>query len=86
MNKKRIVVIGATSAIAEHCCRLWVQRGPVELILVARNVALAAIHPHGGIDMTEEYAVGHSLRRIHVLDQMFGDADAHAARLAAALL
>jgi short-subunit dehydrogenase len=40
-QKKRIVVIGATSAIAEHCCRLWMQRGPVELILVARNVALA---------------------------------------------
>jgi len=40
-EKKRIVVIGATSAIAEHCCRLWVQRGPVELILVARNVELA---------------------------------------------
>ena len=34
-------MIGATSAIAEHCCRLWVQRGPVELILVARNVTLA---------------------------------------------
>lgn len=40
-QKKRIVVIGATSAIAEHCCRLWVQRGPVDLILVARNLALA---------------------------------------------
>ncbi len=40
-QKKRIVVVGATSSIAEHCCRLWVQKGPVELILVARNVALA---------------------------------------------
>lgn len=40
-QKKRIVVIGATSSIAEHCCRLWVQKGPVELILVARNMALA---------------------------------------------
>lgn len=40
-KKKRIVVIGATSAIAEHCCRLWVRQGPVELILVARNVTLA---------------------------------------------
>jgi len=40
-QKKRIVVIGATSAIAEQCCRLWVQRGPVDLILVARNVELA---------------------------------------------
>jgi len=35
------VVIGATSAIAVHCCRLWVQRGPVELILVARNAERA---------------------------------------------
>ena len=40
-QKKRIVVVGATSSIAEHCCRLWVQKGPVELILVARNIALA---------------------------------------------
>lgn len=38
MNKKtRIVIIGATSAIAEHCARLWVQRGAVDLILVARD-------------------------------------------------
>ena len=41
VRKRRIIVIGATSAIAEHCCRLWVQRGPVDLILVARNVTLA---------------------------------------------
>ncbi len=40
-QKKRIVVIGATSAIAEHCCRLWVQKSPVEFILVARNLPLA---------------------------------------------
>ena len=38
-GKTRIVVIGATSGIAEHCCRLWVQRGPVELLLVARDAA-----------------------------------------------
>jgi decaprenylphospho-beta-D-erythro-pentofuranosid-2-ulose 2-reductase len=37
--RTRIVVIGATSAIAEHCCRLWVQRGPVDLVLVARDAA-----------------------------------------------
>lgn len=49
----------------------------------ARLVAHGAIQLHGGIGMTEEYAVGHSLRRIHVMDQLFGDADAHAARLAA---
>lgn len=49
----------------------------------ARLVALGAIQLHGGIGMTEEYAVGHCLRRIHVMDQLFGDSDAHAARLAA---
>jgi short-subunit dehydrogenase len=37
----RIVVVGATSAIAEHCCRLWVGRGPVDLLLVARDAARA---------------------------------------------
>ena len=38
---RSVVVIGATSAIAEHCCRLWVRGGPVELILVARNATHA---------------------------------------------
>ncbi len=36
-TKKRIVIIGATSAIAEHCARLWVKDTHVELILVGRN-------------------------------------------------
>jgi len=48
----------------------------------ARVLAHGAIQLHGGIGMTEEYAVGHYLRRIHVLDQLFGDGEAHAARLA----
>ena len=37
----RIVVIGATSAIAEHCCRLWVAREACDLVLVARDAAKA---------------------------------------------
>jgi short-subunit dehydrogenase len=37
-NKKRIVVIGATSSIAEHCARLWLQSG-ADLVLVARDQA-----------------------------------------------
>jgi len=40
-NKKRIVVIGATSAIAEHCARLWVKDNNVVLTLVARDRAKA---------------------------------------------
>lgn len=38
MNKTRIVIIGATSGIAEHCARLWVTRKEVELILIGRNL------------------------------------------------
>lgn len=36
---RRIVIIGATSAIAEHCARLWVKEHPTELVLVARDSA-----------------------------------------------
>jgi alkylation response protein AidB-like acyl-CoA dehydrogenase len=51
----------------------------------ARALCQLAIQLHGGIGMTEECAVGHYLRRVMVLDQLFGDVDAQAARLAQAL-
>ncbi len=38
MARQGIVIIGATSAIAEHCARLWVQQ-PVDLVLVGREDA-----------------------------------------------
>ncbi len=34
---KRIVIVGATSAIAEQCARLWVQSGIVDLTLIGRD-------------------------------------------------
>ena len=34
---KKILIIGATSAMAEHCARLWVAAEPVELMLLGRN-------------------------------------------------
>lgn len=63
------------SSLDTHRAKLSVARH-------ARQLAHNAIQIHGGIGMTEEYAVGHYLRRIHVLDQLLGDADSHAARLA----
>lgn len=36
-NKKKIVIVGATSAIATHCARLWLQKQPVDLTLVGRD-------------------------------------------------
>jgi pimeloyl-CoA dehydrogenase len=52
----------------------------------ARAVCQQAIQLHGGIGMTEEYAVGHCLRRVHVLDQLLGDTEAQASRLAEMIL
>ncbi|GIX35570.1 MAG: short-chain dehydrogenase [Lysobacteraceae bacterium] len=37
IEKKRIVIVGATSAIAQHCARLWLEKQPVDLILVGRD-------------------------------------------------
>lgn len=48
----------------------------------ARALCQAAIQLHGGIGMTEEYMVGHYLRRVHVLDHWFGDSGTHVQRLA----
>ena len=33
-----IVIVGATSAIAEHCARIWIAENPMEITLVGRNV------------------------------------------------
>ncbi|ODS90836.1 MAG: short-chain dehydrogenase [Comamonas sp. SCN 65-56] len=39
---QRIVVIGATSAIAHQCGRLWAQQGPCDFLLVGRDAQRAA--------------------------------------------
>jgi decaprenylphospho-beta-D-erythro-pentofuranosid-2-ulose 2-reductase len=36
LNKK-IVIVGATSAMAEHCARLWVMESPKDLVLLGRD-------------------------------------------------
>ena len=36
MARQRIIIIGASSAIAEHCARLWAQQ-PVDFVLVGRD-------------------------------------------------
>ena len=37
MKKKKIVIVGATSAIAHHCARIWASGANVELILIGRD-------------------------------------------------
>ena len=38
MNPK-IVIVGATSAMAEHCARLWVGESPKSMVLLGRDLA-----------------------------------------------
>ncbi|MBV8779657.1 MAG: acyl-CoA dehydrogenase family protein [Alphaproteobacteria bacterium] len=49
----------------------------------ARFVSQNAIQLHGGIGMTEEYAVGHYFRRCMVIEHSFGDTGYHLSKLAA---
>jgi pimeloyl-CoA dehydrogenase small subunit len=49
----------------------------------ARFVSQNAVQLHGGIGMTEEYAVGHYFRRCMVIEHTFGDTGHHLSRLAA---
>lgn len=36
-NKLRILIVGGTSTIAEHCARVWLKKQPCELILLGRD-------------------------------------------------
>ena len=65
----RIVVIGATSTIAEHCCRLWVSRGACDLVLVARDAAKAG-------RVAEDLRVRSPASTISVIETDFLDAAA----------
>ena len=38
MNHHKVVIIGATSAIAKHCAKIWVSDPKVELTLVGRDL------------------------------------------------
>lgn len=48
-----------------------------------RYVSQSAVQMHGGIGMTEEYAVGHYFRRCMVMERLFGDPAYYLNKLAA---
>uniref|UniRef100_UPI000D38FE4F acyl-CoA dehydrogenase family protein n=1 Tax=unclassified Variovorax TaxID=663243 RepID=UPI000D38FE4F len=77
-----IVAAVAADDLGAPGARADLARAKLALGRHARAVCHAAVQLHGGIGMTEEYAVGHCLRRVTLADQLFGDAEAQAARLA----
>lgn len=60
-HSKSIVIVGATSAIAAHCARLWIQAAAADLTLIGRDVQrlervaadLRARSPQSGIRIVQ---------------------------------
>ena len=48
----------------------------------AREVGQGGVQLHGGIGMTEEYAVGHYFKRLSMIERQFGDVEHHLSLLA----
>lgn len=65
--------------------QLTLSQGKAFIGRAAKWVCAQAIQLHGGIGMTEEYAVGHYFKRAVVADILFGTSDQHEAANAAAL-
>ncbi len=49
--------------------------------LSAREVGQGGVQLHGGIGITEEYAVGHYFKRLSMIERQFGDVEHHMALL-----
>lgn len=49
-----------------------------------RFVGQQAVQLHGGVAMTMEYAIGHYMKRLTMIEKAFGDTDFHLERLSAA--
>ena len=62
--------------------RRAISAAKVQIGRSGRHVGQEAIQLHGGIGMTNEYAVGHYFKRVTMIEQMFGDADTHLTYLA----
>jgi short-subunit dehydrogenase len=67
--KKRIVMVGATSSMARHCARLWLQDEPASLTLIGRDT--------GRLErVAADLSVYSPLSDFHVLQADFLDPDA----------
>jgi pimeloyl-CoA dehydrogenase small subunit len=62
--------------------RKSISAAKVQIGRSGKHVGQEAIQLHGGIGMTQEYSVGHSFKRMTMIEQMYGSADDHLAILA----
>jgi alkylation response protein AidB-like acyl-CoA dehydrogenase len=61
--------------------RKAISAAKVQIGRSARFIGQQSIQLHGGIGMTMEYKLGHSFKRLTMIDLAFGDADYHLERL-----
>jgi len=85
LEESRAVLAQATAAIAadDPARAAEVHAAKAFIPTQGRLLAQEAVQLHGGIGITEEYAVSHCLRRILVDEQHFGSARDHLQRFAA---
>lgn len=85
LEESRAVLAQATEALAadDPARDAEVHAAKAFIPPQGRLLAQEAVQLHGGIGITEEYAVSHSLRRILVDEQLFGSAREHLRRFAA---
>ncbi|MFO1023967.1 MAG: acyl-CoA dehydrogenase family protein [Acetobacteraceae bacterium] len=81
---RSMAMFAAMSAAEENPIerRKAISAAKVQIGRSARHVGQEAIQLHGGIGMTNEYAAGHYFKRVTMIDQLYGDADTHLAKLA----
>lgn len=60
-----------------------VSAAKIKIADACRQISQESIQLHGGMGMTEEMKVSHTFRRLTLIAQQFGDADAHLERFAA---
>jgi alkylation response protein AidB-like acyl-CoA dehydrogenase len=64
--------------------RRVVSAAKIKISDASRHVGQEAIQLHGGMGMTQEMKVAHTFKRLTMIAQLFGDADHHLERFAAA--
>ncbi len=80
----RSVALWATLVLADGGdVRTAAARAALQVGVAGRHIGQEAIQLHGGIGMTDEYAVGHYTTRLTFIEQVVGDRTHHVSGLAA---
>lgn len=84
-QSRSMAILGAIAADQEGQWRsLNIAAAKCQIGRAGRLVGQKAVQLHGAIGLTSEYMVGHGFKRLTAIDALFGDADHHAAIVAAA--